>query len=216
MVRSRRLTAVRLAATAAGLLATLIAATPAWAIDWVVSDQIADEGTANASQCSDGPNATRICDDRSVAAFAGRVGTGGAKTPFGGACYNATTQKFDVATGRSLQSHSVFGCTDDAGPVSVDAFRKVVLAPVTIRLTGFDCDATGCVAAPETSVTIFGTWTGFGPIDEAGTGVRRVDAGSCASFTFDLGRHRAASFVGSFDPTGSDIFGGRFATRTDC
>lgn len=79
-----------------------------------------------------------------------------------------------------------------------------------------ECDESfECTETPAGSTTVYGTWTGVGPVMSQ-KGRFTWDDGTCVQVQADKGSFREASFTGSFDAQFAQISSGRSTFRTTC
>lgn len=210
---------VRLTGAIVAVMAAILVAAPvAAAGPWTVSRETGTRASAHSSdECADNPDGSVTCDSESVHAFKGRIKPPGeAKRKSEHVCYHRSSYTFDPNTGNSIAHHERFGCTDDAGTLTVNGLRSIRLAPTVIALMAIECDESGeCTESEAGSTTLRGTWTGAGPISRHTTR-SRFDDGTCVLVHVEKGRSRGASFEGSFDATDSQIGEGNFTFRTNC
>jgi hypothetical protein len=208
---------IRPAGIILAILASLLLAAPAAAASpWTTFTQSGTTASADAWDCRENPDGTETCENQSVYVFKGTMKASGEPTRKGEqVCYSEFSYTFDPSTGEFLDDEGVFGCTLDAGTLTVDNLTSIALAPTVVELTAWDCDEFGCVETSAGSTTVYGTWTGIGPI-MSHKGRSTFDDGSCIQVYADRGSMREASFVGSFDAEYAQISEGRFTFRTTC
>jgi hypothetical protein len=207
----------RVATFGVALMATLVVATPVAATSpWVVFKQSGTSAFVFSGDCTENPDATETCEGQSLDVFKGTIKQSGEPTRKGEqACYSEFTYTFNPATGEASDSHGLFGCTFDADTLTVDDLTSITLAPTVIELTAIDCDATSCTESPDGSTTVFGTWTGVGPIVSQ-KGKFKFDDGSCVQVNADSGHFRQATFEGSIDAIDAAMGEGSFTFKTNC
>ena len=198
------------------ILAAIILAAPAAAASpWMTFKQAGTSAFASTSECTENTDGTVTCEGRSIDVFAGTIRQSGEPTRKGEqACYSEFSETFDPNTGEG-DSRSLFGCTFDAGTLTIDNLTSITLAPTVIELTEFVCDSMSCTESPAGSTTIDGTWTGVGPTATQ-RGKFTFDDGTCVQVNADKGRFRQASFDGSIEAVDASIGVGSFTFRTSC
>lgn len=207
----------RLASAIVALLAAILFVAPvAAASPWTTFKQSGTNAYASQEDCVDNANGTTTCDGQSIDVFEGTTREGGAPTRKGEqVCAGDYRYTFDSNTGEIVDATGRFGCTLDAGTLTVDHLSLITLAPTAIDLTAFACDPSGCAEYPAGSTTVSGTWTGEGPIS-TNTGRFRYDDGLCVQVNADKGSFRQASFEGSIVATNAAMGRGTFSFRTNC
>lgn len=209
-------TGFRVATAIAALIASFILAAPAAATDtWDTYRQSGTNAFAFSEACTEDPVGSMTCEGRYIDVFEGTIKQSGQPTRKGEqVCYSESSSTFDPDTGEGT-FHGLFGCTLDAGSLTVDDLTSVTLAPTVIELTAIDCDAENCTESPGGSRTVDGTWIGVGPTLSQ-KGKFRSGDGDCMQVNADKGRFRQASFEGSIGVTDGMIGEGSFTFRTDC
>ena len=198
------------------ILAAIILAAPlAAASPWVTFKQSGTSAFAFTGDCTENPDGTVTCTSESITVFEGTIKQSGEPTRKGDQiCYGESSDTFDPNTGEG-ESQGSFGCTFDAGTLTIDDLTSITLAPTVIELTAFDCDPSGCTESPGGSTIVDGTWTGVGPIFSH-KGKFKFDDGTCVQVNADKGQFRQASFEGSFEATDASMGEGSFTFRTNC
>jgi hypothetical protein len=198
------------------IVAALVLAAPVAASSpWQTSRQAGTNAFASNHECTENPDGTVMCEGQSLDVFKGTISQSGEPTRKGGqVCYSDFTGTFDPVTEES-ETHGLFGCTLDTGTLSVDDLASITLAPTVIQLAAVDCVADECTESPGGSITVYGTWTGVGPVVSQ-EGKFKFDDGSCVQVIADRGQFRQASFVGAIDATEGMIGEGKFTLRTQC
>jgi hypothetical protein len=197
------------------LAALLISAPVAAANPWQTFKQSGTNAFAFDQMCTENPNRTVTCEGESLDIFEGTTRQSGQPTVSGErVCYSQFTGTFNPRTGEG-ESSSVFGCTLDAGTLTIDDLTSITLAPTVIELTALDCDSTGCTESPGSTIAVHGTWTGVGPIVTQ-KGRFTFDDGTCVQVNADRGSFRQATFDGSIAPTQAMMGEGTFTFRTSC
>lgn len=84
-----------------------------------------------------------------------------------------------------------------------------VLAPTVIELMTIECDEFGCTEAPAGSTTVYGTWSGVGPVTSQKARFT-WDDGMCVQVQAEKGTFREASFTGPFDAQFAQMSSGRY------
>ena len=197
------------------LAALLIAAPVAAANPWQTFKQSGTNAFVFAQVCTENPNRTVTCEGESLDIFEGTTRQSGQPTVSGErVCYGQFTDTFNPRTGEG-ESSGVFGCTLDAGTLTIDNLTSITLAPTVIELTALDCDSTGCTESPAGTITVHGTWTGVGPIVTQ-KGRFTFDDGTCIQVNADRGSFRQATFDGSIAATQAMMGEGTFTFRTSC
>jgi hypothetical protein len=212
-MRSRsRPTSVTLA-----ILATIILVMPVAAADpWVTFKQTGTNAFAFSSECTDNPGPTVTCSGESLDVIEGSMKQSGQPTRSGQqVCYSDFTDTFNPRTGESVESRSLFGCTFDAGTLTINNLTSITLAPTVIELTLFECDGPECTESPGGSTTVSGTWTGVGPTVTQKSRFT-FDDGTCIQVNADRGSFRQATFEGSIEAMDARIGEGTFTFRTNC
>lgn len=199
------------------ILASLLLAAPAAAASpWTTFTQSGTTAFADTYDCWENPDGTETCENQSAYVFKGTMKASGEPTRKAEqVCYSEFSYTYDMATGESLDEEGVFGCSFDAGTLTIDNLTSIALAPTVIELTAWECDQFGCTETPAGSTTVYGTWSGYGPI-WSHKGRSTFDDGSCIQVYADRGSMRAASFAGSFDAEYAQMSEGRFTFRTSC
>lgn len=206
----------RASAIVAFMAAVLVAAPVAATSPWVTFKQTGTSAFAFNSECTDNPGGTTTCEGEFLDVFKGTSKASGEPTRrVEQVCYSQFSDTFDSDTGEFIESHGSFGCTFDAGTLTIMDLTSITLAPTVIELTAFDCDPSGCTESDGGSTTVDGTWTGVGPISSQ-KGRFKFDDGSCVQVNADRGRFREASFDGSIDATQAQMGEGSFTFRTNC
>jgi hypothetical protein len=196
--------------------ALIVLATPVAAANpWTVFKQSGVHAIAHSFACVEDAEVV-TCAGEGVDVFEGAtIAPGEPKRKGEQACYSAVSETYDAGSGEPIESEWLFGCTLDAGTVSIDRLNSVSLTPTTIHLTAVMCDASGCTESQAGTITVDGTWTGVGPTESQKS--RSVyDDGGCLQVNADRGRSRQASFVGSIDAADARIGEGGFTFRTTC
>lgn len=196
--------------------AILLAAPAAAASPWFSYSQTGTTATADNSECTENPDGTVSCQGQSLYVFKGTVKASGER-PYKGeqVCYNEYSDTWDPDTGEFFESEGVFGCAADAGTLTINNLTTIVLAPTVINLTAWQCDTFDCTESPAGSTSVYGTWTGVGPIASS-KGRFFYDDGTCVQVHADKGKFREASFEGSFDALWAQMSEGSFKFRTKC
>lgn len=207
----------RLASAIVALLAAILVVAPvAAASPWTTYKQSGTSAYAYHDECVDNGNGTMTCEGQSIDVFTGSMREGGAASRRGEqVCASDYRYTFDSNTWETVDSVSLFGCTLDAGTLTIDRLDTIVLAPTAIELTAYVCDASECTESPAGSTTVHGTWTGEGPT-LTNRGRYRHDDGLCVHVHADKGSFRQASFEGSIDATWAAMGRGTFTFRTNC
>ncbi len=197
--------------------ALLLAAPAAAASPWFSFSQSGTTASADNSDCTDNADGTVTCQGESLFVFEGTMKASGERPMKGEyVCYSQYTDTFNPETGEPIESASLFGCTLDAGTLTVNDLDSIVLAPTVIELMTVECDdAFECTETPAGSTTVYGTWTGVGPILSQ-KGRFTFDDGTCIQVNAERGSFREASFTGSFDAQFAQISSGRSTFRTTC
>jgi hypothetical protein len=197
-------------------LGALVFAAPVAAADpWLTFRQSGTSAFASNVECTENPNRTVTCEGQSIDVFEGTMKQSGEPTRSGErVCYSEFTSTFNPRTGEG-ESSGVFGCTLDAGTLTIDNLTSITLAPTVIELTASECDPSGCTESPAGSTTVHGTWTGVGPT-VSHKGRFTFDDGTCIQVNADRGSFRQASFEGSIDATQAMMGEGTFTFRTSC
>jgi hypothetical protein len=208
---------IRPAGVTLAILASLLLAAPAAAASpWTSFSQSGTSAYADTYDCWENPDGTETCENQSLYVFGGTMKASGEPTRKGEqVCYSEFSYTYDPTTGDFFGDEGVFGCTFDAGTLTIDKLTSVTLAPTVIELTTWECDEFDCTETPAGSTTVYGTWTGFGPVMSQKSR-STFDDGSCVQVYADRGRMREASFAGSFDAQYAAILEGRFTFRTTC
>jgi hypothetical protein len=198
------------------ILAALLIAAPVAAADpWQTFKQSGTSAFASDVVCTENPNRTVTCEGESLDVFEGTTKQSGQPTMSGErVCYSQFTDTFNPRTGEG-ESSGVFGCTLDAGTLSIDNLTSITLAPTVIELTALECDSTGCTESPGGTITVQGTWTGVGPIVTQKSRFT-FDDGTCIQVNADRGSFRQATFDGSIEATQAMMGQGTFTFRTSC
>jgi hypothetical protein len=171
---------------------------------------------ADTTDCTENSDGTVTCSGESLYVFEGTMKASGARPTQGEqVCYSRYTDTFDPDTGELIDSDNVSGCALDAGTVTTNDLDSIVLAPTIIELMTFECDEFGCTETPAGSTTVYGTWTGVGPVISQ-KGRFTWDDGMCIQVQADKGSYRDASFSGSFDAQFAQVSSGRSSFRTTC
>jgi hypothetical protein len=208
-------TRFRLASAIAILAAILIAAPASATSPWTTIKQSGANAYAFNQECTENADGTVTCANQSIDVFEGTFRQSGEPVRRGEqVCYSEFTDTFDPTTGEG-ESSGVFGCTFDAGTLTVDDLTSITLAPTVIQLTAIECDSSGCTESPGGTTTVSGTWTGVGPIVTQ-KGRFKFDDGVCVQVQADKGTSRQASFEGSFVALEAAIGEGSFTFRTNC
>lgn len=207
----------RLASAIVALLATILVTAPvAAASPWITYKQSGTNAYAFHEECVDNANGTTTCEGQSIDVFEGSLRDQGAPTRHGEqACVGDYRYAFDSDTGEIVDSVGRFGCTFDAGTLTVDRLDSIDLAPTLVELTAYVCDPSGCTESPAGSTTVHGSWIGEGSVSTS-KGKFTYDDGSCSQINADKGRFRQASFEGSMDASGAAMGNGTFTFRTTC
>ena len=197
------------------LAALLITAPVAAADPWLTFKQSGTSAFAFDQVCTENPNRTVTCEGESIDVFDGTTRQTGQPTASGDrVCYSQFTDTFNPRTGEG-ESSGVFGCALDAGTLTIDNLTSITLAPTVIELTALECDSTGCTESPGGTITVYGTWTGVGPIVSQ-KGRFTFDDGTCIQVNADRGTNRQATFDGSIAATQAMMAEGTFTFRTSC
>jgi len=197
------------------LAALLIAAPVAAASPWVTFKQSGTSAFAFNGECTENADGTVTCESQSIDVFEGTVKQSGERTRSEErVCYSEFTDTFDPQTGEG-ESSGVFGCTFDAGTLTIDNLTSITLAPTVIELTALECDSSGCTESPAGSITVHGTWTGVGPTVTQKSRFT-FDDGTCIQVNADRGSFRQATFEGSIEATQAMMGEGTFTFRTSC
>lgn len=199
------------------ILATIALAAPVSAASpWMTFKQSGTNAFAFNGDCTDNGDGTMTCEGQSVDVFKGTIKQSGEPTRKGEqVCYSEHSDTFDADTGEPIESHFVFGCTFDAGTLTIDNLTSVALAPTVIELTAVDCDPSGCTESAAGSTTVEGTWTGVGPTSSQ-KGKFKFDDGTCIQVSADKSTSREAVFEGSIEADLAMIGQGTFTFRTSC
>ena len=204
--------AILLALSAALLLAAPAAAASPW-------DSFSQSGTsamADSSDCTENTDGTVTCSGESLFVFEGTMKASGERPTKGEhVCYSRYTDTFDPETGEPIDLDNVSGCTLDAGTLTINELDSIVLAPTVIELMTIECDEFECTETPAGSTTVYGTWTGVGPVMSQ-KGRFTWDDGTCVQVQAEKGSFREASFTGSFDAQFAELRTGRSTFRTTC
>jgi hypothetical protein len=204
--------AILLAIVAALLLAAPVAA----ASPWASFSQSGTSAMADTFDCMQNADGTETCSGESLFVFEGTMKASGERPTKGEqVCYSQYTDTFDPETGEPIDSESLFGCSLDAGTLTINDLDSIVLAPTVIELMTIECDEFECTETPAGSTTVHGTWTGIGPVMSQ-KGRFTWDDGMCVQVQADKGSFREASFSGSFDAQFAQISSGRSSFRTTC
>jgi len=208
---------IRPAGVIFAILASLLLAAPAAAASpWTSFSQSGTSAFADTFDCTENLDGTETCESQSLFVFEGTMKASGEPTRKGEqVCYSEFSSTFDPMTGELVDEQGVFGCTFDAGTLTIDNLTSIILAPTVIELMAWECDEFGCTETPAGSTTVYGTWTGLGPTMSQ-KGRSTFDDGSCVEVNADRSRMRDASFVGSFDAQFAQMSEGRFTFRTTC
>lgn len=197
------------------LAALLIAAPVAAADPWLTFKQSGTSAFAFDQVCTENPNRTVTCEGESIDVFEGTTKQTGQPTMSGErVCYSQFTYTFNPRTGEG-ESTGVFGCTLDAGSLTINNLTSITLAPTVIELTALECDSTGCTESPGGTITVHGTWTGVGPIVTQ-KGRFTFDDGTCIQRNADRATSRQATFDGSIAAVQAMMGEGTFTFRTSC
>jgi hypothetical protein len=145
------------------------------------------------------------CTERAIQVFVGKMTDGfSGVSHLNQLCVNLGTYAFDSSTGE-LVGEPVFehGCVTDLpnGAVKVDS--KLVSASVattSLTVEQESCDKESCTPGPTRTVTVAGSWTGFGPLQTAKSR-SRFDDGTCRYDDSFKGSGRSATFDGTLDGT---------------
>ena len=207
----------RLASAIVALLAAILVVAPvAAASPWTTFKQSGTNAYAYHDECVDNGNGTMTCEGQSIDVFRGSMREGAAPSRRGEqVCAGDYRYTFDSNTWEIVDWEGRFGCTFDAGTLTVDRLDVITLAPTLIELTAYVCDASECTEYPAGSTTVHGTWTGQGSIS-TNKGMFRYDDGLCVHVHADKGSFREASFEGSIDATWATMGRGTFTFRTNC
>lgn len=177
---------------------------------WITYRQSGTNAYAWLDTCVDIENGTVTCEGKFMDAFESSLREGGAPTRRGEqVCAGDYRYTFDSNTGEIIDSAGRFGCTFDAGTLTVDRLDSIDLAPTVIELTAHVCDPTACTESPAGSTTVHGTWTGEGSLS-TNQGRFKYDDGLCSQVYADKGTFRQASFEGSFDASWATMDEGTF------
>ena len=196
--------------------ALLLAAPAAAASPWFSFSQSGTSAMADTSDCIENNDGTVTCAGESLFVFEGTMKASGARPTQGEqVCYSRFLETFNPETGEVIDFDNVSGCTLDAGTLTIDDLDSIVLAPTLIELMTFECDESGCTESPAGSTTVYGTWTGVGPVISQ-KGRFTWDDGVCVQVQADKGTIREASFTGSFDAQFAQMSSGRSTFRTSC
>lgn len=209
---------LRLASVIVAVLIAILAVGPvAAASPWVTVKQTGTSAYAySGGECTDNLDGTVTCEGQSIDVFDGSTRQSGQPTRKGEhACYSEFSSTFDPESGEQIDYHALFGCTLDAGTLSIDGLTSITLHPTLIELTAIECGASECTESAGGSTTIDGTWTGIGSIS-SNKGSHRYDDGVCRMVSADKGRFREASFEGSIETDYAAIGAGSFTYRTTC
>ncbi len=201
---------------AAVVVALLLAAPAAAASPWVAFSQSGTTAIADISDCTENDDGTVTCQGESVFAFAGKMQERGQRAQQGEqVCYSRFSDTFDPITGEPVDFESVFGCALDAGTLTINGLDSINLAPTVVDLVAVECGEFECTETPAGSTTVYGTWTGVGPITSQ-KGRFTWDDGTCVQVDAQKGTFREAAFSGSFDAQFAQISSGRSTFRTTC
>ena len=168
------------------------------------------EATAFVDQvCTDNLDGTITCSETRLDAFKGKV-SGDL------VCYDESTFTFDEATGNTLSSHGLSGCTENSGNVTVDNLTSVTVASTDVALTMVECDSTGdCIESDGGTISIAALWTGVGPTFKSSSSSHFRDP-SCVEVDKSKSTTRNATFDGPFDATFAEISVGTSSFRIRC
>ncbi len=199
------------------ILASLLLAAPtAAASPWTSFAQSGTNASADTYDCTENPDGTETCEGQSLYVFEGTMKASGERARKGEqVCYSESGYTYDPTTGELFDQEEVFGCTFDPGTLTVDNLTSIALAPTVIELMAWECDEFACTDTPAGSTTVYGTWTGMGPVMSQ-KGRSTFNDGSCVQVYADRSRMRQASFAGSFDAQNAQMSEGRFTFRTNC
>ena len=196
--------------------ALLLAAPAAAASPWFTFSQSGTSAMADNSDCADNADGTVTCHGQSLFVFEGTMKSSGERPQKGEhVCYSEHSDTFDPDTGEPIDSQSLFGCTLDAGTLTINHLDSIVLAPTVVELMAIECNEFVCIERPAGSTTVYGTWTGVGPIVSQ-KGRFTWDDGTCVQVNAEKGSFREAFFEGSFDAQFAQMSSGRSTFRTTC
>ena len=149
----------KLASAIVALVATILVAAPVLAASpWTTFKQSGSNAYASHEECVDNANGTITCEGQSIDVFEGSLREHGAPTRKGEqVCAGDYRYTFDPNTGEMVDSVGRFGCTFEAGTLTVDRLDSIGLAPTVIDLTAYVCDPSDCTESPAGSTTVHGT-----------------------------------------------------------
>jgi len=115
-------------------------------------DSFAQSGTnafADTYDCTENLDGTETCESQSLYVFEGTMKASGEPARKGEqVCYSEFGYTYDPTTGEFLDEQGVFGCTFDAGTMTIDKLTSITLAPTVIELMAWECDEFACTETP--------------------------------------------------------------------
>jgi hypothetical protein len=203
------------AAIVAVMAVMLVAAPVAAATQWTTYRQVGTQAFAGNGVCTD-RRRTTTCSGENLSVFVGQIRQSGFPTRKGEqTCYERYSQTFTRATFETIEAHGMFGCTFNAGTLTINDLTSATLTPTVINLTAYQCDASTCTETPAGSITMRGTWAGVGPVVTVKSHSKFGD-GSCMQVNVDNGSFRQASFEGTVAAPDAQMGQGSFTFRTNC
>jgi len=158
--------------------------------------------------CSDNGDGTITCSNTELDAFKDKLS--GDEV-----CYDDVTFTADKASGDTLSSHQLFGCTDNSGNVTASKLTSVHVASTEIALTVVDCDANDCTESDGGTISIAATWIGVGKTFKSSSSSHSRDP-FCVEVDRTKSTSRNATFDGPFDASFAQISVGTSSFRIRC